>query len=300
MRVRGAFRCLPAIVLAACGAGRPPAPETPLPPEPLAARYLRSVDDIPVERGQTGGLAARMLVGPGGLSSARVAMAWFRIAEEGAFGAAHPCFELHGVILSGTADLLDPRGVVRLGPGDALHVPARYPFALVAVGGPLELLQVFAAREGIEACEAAVREAEEPPPPEDREGLHATQHVVRGEDAGWIPIGGGKGRVQMLLDAETVGAGLAYLGQFVGEPGLAVPAHVHAESDEILYIRSGRGTMTVQGEDLTVTGGMIVRIPAGTEHAFVAEGDEPLTAVQVYAGPGPEQRFRAARDAAGL
>jgi len=288
------------VVVAACGAGRPPAPETPLPPEPLAAGFLRRVEDIPMERGEGGSLEARMLVGPGGLSSPRAAVAWFRIPEEGAFGAAHPCFELHGVVLSGTADFLDPRGVARLGPGDAVYLPSRYPFALVAVGGPLEILEVFAARGGIEACEAAVRGVEAPPPPEDREGLAATQHVVRAEDTSWVPIAAGKGRVQMLLDDETVGARLAYVGQFVAEPGLAVPAHVHDGSDEILFVRTGRGTMTIRGDELTVEGGMVVRIPAGTEHAFVAEGDQPLTAVQVYAGPGPEARFRAARDAAGL
>lgn len=286
--------------VAACGASRPPAPETPLPPEPVAARFLRVVDELPMERGEDGSLEARMLVGPGGLPTDRAAVAWFRMPDGGAFGAAHPCFDLHGIVLSGSADLLDPRGAVRLTAGDAIFLPSRYPFALVAVGGPLEILEVFAARQGVAACDAMVQAAEELVPPEDREGLIATQHVLRGEDAPWIPIAAGKGRVQMLVDGEVQGARLAYLGQLVAEPGLAIPAHVHADSDEILLVRTGRGTMTIEGHALSVESGMVIRIPAGTEHSFVADGGEPLTAVQIYAGPGPEQRFVAARDAAGL
>jgi mannose-6-phosphate isomerase-like protein (cupin superfamily) len=289
-----------AVVVSACGAGRPPAPDTPLPPEPRANAFIRKVDDIAIERGERGGLEARMLIGPGSLPSERAAVAWFRIAEDSVFGSAHPCFELHGIVLSGTGDMLDPRGVVHLVPGDATYVPARYPFAIVAVGGPLEILQVFTADEGLENCEMQVRAAEEPIPPEDREGLFATQHVVRTADSPWIPIAAGKGRVQLLVDDETTGARLAYLGHLVAEPGLAIPAHVHETSDEILLVRSGRGVMTIDGDDMTVQAGMIIRIPANTEHAFVAEGDVPVEAVQIYAGPGPEQRFRAARDAAGL
>jgi len=289
-----------ALIATACGASRPPAPRTPLPPTDPADRYVRRVSDLPFEAGEDGSLQARMLVGPGGLSSERAAVAWFRVAAEHAFGAAHPCFDLHGVVLSGEADLLDPRGVTRLQTGDALFVPSRYPFVIVANAGPVELLEVFASDEGVRECDDSVREAETMPPPQDREGLVAIQHVQRAADAPWIPVGGGKGRVQMLVDQEVQGATLAYVGQFVGQPGLSLPAHAHDDSDEILLIRSGHGTMMIGGERIEVRGGMVVLIPAGTEHSFVADGDEPVRAVQVYAGPGPEQRFRAARDAAGL
>jgi putative monooxygenase len=296
--LRGAIWVAALVLANGCGGSRPPAPETPLPEEPLAARFVRVVEDLATERGQDGSLEAKMLVGPGGLTSDRAAVAWFRMPDGGAFGAAHPCFDLHGVILSGAADLLDPRGAVRLEAGDAVFLPARYPFAIVAAGGPLEILEVFAAQGGIAACDATVRAATELAPPEDREGLNATQHVVRGEDAEWISIAQGKGRVQMLVDEEVQGARLAYVGQLVAEPGLVIAPHVHTDSDEILLVRAGSGTMTIAGARLPVLAGMVIRIPAGTEHAFEADGSAALRAVQIYAGPGPEQRFRAARDAA--
>ena len=289
-----------ALLATACGASRPPAPATALPPASPGDRYVRLVSDLAVEVGEDESLQARMLVGPGGLSSDRVAVAWFQVAEDHVFGAAHPCFDLHGVVLSGEADLLDPRGATRVAAGDALFVPRRYPFVLIANGGPVELLQVFASTQGVRACDDSVRQAEQMLPPEDREGLVATQHFLRGTDAPWIPIGGGKGRVQMLVDREVQGATLAYMGRFAGEPGLSLPTHAHDDSEEVLLVRSGRGTLTIDGERIGVRGGMVVHIPPRTEHSLVVDGDEPLRAVQVYAGPGPEERFRAARDAAGL
>lgn len=289
-----------AVLAVACGASQPPAPETPLPPEAPGARFVRRLADLPAESGDDESLVARMLVGPGLLESDRAAVAWFEIAQDHAFGAAHPCFDLHGVVLSGEADLLDPRGVVRIAAGDGLFVPRRYPFVLVANGGPIELLQIFAADEGVRACDDSVRQAETMPPPQDREGLVAVQHLVRAADAPWIPLAAGQARVQMLVDRETQGARLVYAGQFVAEPGLRLPAHAHDDADEILFVREGAGTFTIAGERIAVEPGMVVRIPAGTEHAFAADGAAPFAAVQVYAGPGPAERFRAARDAAGL
>lgn len=290
-----------AVLAVACGASRPPAPETPLPPEPVAARFVRRLADLPVERGQDASLAARMLVGPGGLESDRAAVAWFQIAEDHAFGAAHPCFDLHGVVLSGEANLLDPRGVVRIAAGDGLFVPRRYPFVMVANGGPFEILQIFAADEGVRACDDSVRErAEDMPPPEDREGLVALQHLVRAADAPFIPLAQGQARVQMLVDADAQGARLAYAGQFVAEPGLRLPAHAHDDADEILFVREGRGTLTIEGERVALEPQTVVRIPAGTLHSFEADATAGFAAVHVYAGPGPAERFRSARDAAGL
>ena len=55
---------------------------------------------------------------------------------------------------------------------------------------------------------------------------------------------------------------------------------------------SGVMEMTVAGTAYTVRAGDAIRIPAGVKHtAAVASKDEPVRAVQIYAVPGPEQRF---------
>ncbi|XXF77746.1 cupin domain-containing protein [Myxococcaceae bacterium GXIMD 01537] len=101
----------------------------------------------------------------------------------------------------------------------------------------------------------------------------------------------GKGSVTMLLNPGT-GATAASLQLLELEPGGAVPEHTHPTSAEILYIEEGEVEMTVSGQTLRVRKGDAVYIPAGEKHsARVVSEKVPLRAVQVYAGPGPEQRF---------
>lgn len=104
-------------------------------------------------------------------------------------------------------------------------------------------------------------------------------------------IAGGKGRATLLLNPST-GATAASMTLLELQPGSEVPEHVHDTSAEILYIEEGAAEMTVSGEKLRVGRGDAVYIPAGVKHsAKVVSPDVALRAVQVYAGPGPEQRF---------
>ena len=74
--------------------------------------------------------------------------------------------------------------------------------------------------------------------------------------------------------------------------GAAVPLHRHVGSAEVLAIESGAVEMTIGGVVYTAKAGDAVYIPADVEHsARVTAG--PVDAVQVYVGPGPEDRFRA-------
>jgi quercetin dioxygenase-like cupin family protein len=68
-----------------------------------------------------------------------------------------------------------------------------------------------------------------------------------------------------------------------------IPPHKH-DADELIYVIAGRGTTLVGGAPQPVAPGALVTIPAGAEHSLTV--DEKLTAVQVYAPGGPEQRFK--------
>jgi putative monooxygenase len=74
------------------------------------------------------------------------------------------------------------------------------------------------------------------------------------------------------------------------DAGAHVPTHVHDTETELLYLLAGAGTMTVDGVDMPVGPTTVVQIPAGTPHSFAAT--EAVTAIQLYAPPGPEQRFK--------
>ena len=65
----------------------------------------------------------------------------------------------------------------------------------------------------------------------------------------------------------------------------------HDASDELLYVVSGRVEVTIGGRALTAGPGDAILVPQGVEHS--AKVLERAKLVQVYVGPGPEERFRA-------
>lgn len=103
-------------------------------------------------------------------------------------------------------------------------------------------------------------------------------------------IAGGKGRATLLLNPST-GATAASVTLLELQPGGEVPEHTHDTSAEILYIEQGTAEMTVNGEKLRVGKADAVYIPAGAKHSARVLPGATFKAVQVYAGPGPEQRF---------
>jgi putative monooxygenase len=96
--------------------------------------------------------------------------------------------------------------------------------------------------------------------------------------------------VKLLLGAaEGANAAVSHLTL---APGAEVPAHVHEGSSELLYIESGTVEMSIGGKSFSARAGDAVFIPAGLQHsARVTSRFESVRAVQIYVGPGPEQRF---------
>ncbi|WP_205522658.1 cupin domain-containing protein [Myxococcus eversor] len=129
------------------------------------------------------------------------------------------------------------------------------------------------------------------PPVDTSKDTTAVRHRVTAAEAPRHIIAGGKGRATLFLN-EGTGATAASLTLLELQPGGEVPEHTHDASVEILYIEEGAADMTVSGQTLRVSKGDAVYIPAGAKHsARVITPGAPFKAVQVYAGPGPEQRF---------
>jgi mannose-6-phosphate isomerase-like protein (cupin superfamily) len=78
--------------------------------------------------------------------------------------------------------------------------------------------------------------------------------------------------------------------------GAGVAEHDHAHAWETLAVLEGDGTLVrrpASGEQrVEIRPGALVTIPAGVRHAFLPSGKAPFFAIQVYAPPGPEQRFK--------
>ena len=121
-----------------------------------------------------------------------------------------------------------------------------------------------------------------------------SQYVVTGAGAPHFALGPTGSSVQLLLNPATGSRELSMNVLYL-KPGATVPLHQHPHSDEAVYIQSGSVKMTIGEEILVARAGDAVYIPAGAQHsAKVLEGED-LNAVQVYVGPGPEQRFTKGR-----
>jgi mannose-6-phosphate isomerase-like protein (cupin superfamily) len=98
-----------------------------------------------------------------------------------------------------------------------------------------------------------------------------------------------KGTMNAHLDVGTKVSPQLYLGRLEGTA--AVPEHAHPGSSEVLAFVDAAGTLTVDGKDQRVGPKQIVAIPAGARHAWKPDPGSKLVAIQMYAPPGPEQRF---------
>lgn len=93
------------------------------------------------------------------------------------------------------------------------------------------------------------------------------------------------GAATLLVEAAPVAASVLEL-----DAGAVIPVHVHAGSTEVLYVLAGGGTMTVDGVAIAVEPTSVIQIPPGVPHGFTATA--ATRGFQLYAPPGPEQRFK--------
>ncbi|MFB6151743.1 MAG: cupin domain-containing protein [Haloarculaceae archaeon] len=79
----------------------------------------------------------------------------------------------------------------------------------------------------------------------------------------------------------------AQAAQMTLDPGRATggPDNHHADSDQWLYVVSGSGRATVEGEDVRLEAGDLAVIEAGETHEIANDGDEPLETLNLYVPP---------------
>jgi quercetin dioxygenase-like cupin family protein len=94
----------------------------------------------------------------------------------------------------------------------------------------------------------------------------------------------GKASITLLAQGDK-----AFVGRLEVAAGAAVPEH-QDPTEEYIHVLSGRGTLTMDGVSYEVSAGATIFMPA---HATVSfqNGDEPLVAIQVFAGPGPAEKY---------
>ena len=94
------------------------------------------------------------------------------------------------------------------------------------------------------------------------------------------------GKASITILAQGVNA---FLGRLELAPGAQVPRHRDA-TEEYVHVLSGSGTITIDGVAQAVGPGTTVYMPANVEVSYT-NGEEQLVAIQVFAGPGPAQKY---------
>ena len=94
----------------------------------------------------------------------------------------------------------------------------------------------------------------------------------------------GKARIKTLAQGEK-----AFVGQLWLAPGASVPQHRDA-SEEYIYVVSGSGELTINGQTSKIGPGTMVFMPAGAEVSY-KNGSAPLVALQIFAGPESAAKY---------
>lgn len=79
----------------------------------------------------------------------------------------------------------------------------------------------------------------------------------------------------------------AQIAQMTLGPGRATggPDNYHAEADQWLFVVSGSGVATVDGDEIRVEADDLLRIEAGERHEIENDGDQPLETLNIYTPP---------------
>lgn len=90
------------------------------------------------------------------------------------------------------------------------------------------------------------------------------------------------GTLRWLMNAQIdPEAGMTF-GIAENLPDISAPMHVHANSEEVLYVLSGTCEQRLGNETVILKAGDTIRIPAGVPHSAKGLGTEPTRAVVVY------------------
>lgn len=94
----------------------------------------------------------------------------------------------------------------------------------------------------------------------------------------------GKARIRLLGQGQN-----AFIGRLEIAPGFAVPEH-QDPTEEYIHVLEGHGTLTMDGKAYEIQPGSTIFMPAGATVSY-QNGDAPMVAIQVFAGPGPAAKY---------
>jgi len=96
---------------------------------------------------------------------------------------------------------------------------------------------------------------------------------------------------KLLLAPKYGGVENLSMGMNVTEVGSMIPDHAHEDSEEVLFLISGRAKLVIEGEgEWEIGPETAFYSPKGKKHRLENIGDEPLKLVWVYCPPLPAHK----------
>jgi quercetin dioxygenase-like cupin family protein len=90
---------------------------------------------------------------------------------------------------------------------------------------------------------------------------------------------GEKGFSNLIVTDKTTGSNVCMLGYSVFSPGTDTKQKVHLDAEELAYIVSGSGKLTVGKDLIPYKEGDSLHIPAGVRHGIRNDGERDLVMV---------------------
>ncbi len=88
-------------------------------------------------------------------------------------------------------------------------------------------------------------------------------------------------QIENGLDLAGIAKHIAAVYDTSLSPGKSIPPHYHPDFEEIYYVLSGFGIMTIGEEKKEISRGDVVYIPAISVHALLNTGNVPLRFITV-------------------
>ncbi len=96
---------------------------------------------------------------------------------------------------------------------------------------------------------------------------------------------------KLLLAPKFGGVKNVSMGMNITEVASMIPDHVHEESEEVLFLISGRAKIVIEGEgEWEIGPETAFYSPVGVKHRVENIGNEPLRIVWVYCPPLPQHK----------
>jgi mannose-6-phosphate isomerase-like protein (cupin superfamily) len=103
----------------------------------------------------------------------------------------------------------------------------------------------------------------------------------------------GRRRAPMRIKVDSRAAPGATMSMLISEvaPGASIPVHLHRNEDELIFIHTGSGIITLGDQRIPSRAGAMLYAPKGVWHGVENTGQDTLTWCATYSPPGFEQYF---------